>query len=64
MATALPDRTVLGFRVSFLWGVAVGVGLALAVLLWAGVARRVLSDPCERPPPVRTYTAESAGAWG
>ncbi len=30
----LIDRTVLGIRVSFLWGVAVGVALAVTALLW------------------------------
>ena len=47
----LADRTVLGFRVLFLFGVLVGVMLAGAVLVWTGVAARALADPCERSAP-------------
>ena len=51
----LADRTMLGFRVLFLFGVLVGVMLAGAVLVWTGVAARALADPCERVAP--TYVA-------
>ena len=49
-----PDRTIFGFRVSFLWGVVVGALLVLVVLLWLGVVRRALADPCAARP---TYLA-------
>ena len=47
----LADRTVLGFRVLFLFGVLVGVMLAGAVLVGTGVAARALADPCGRAAP-------------
>ena len=51
----LADRTVLGFRVLFLFGVLVGAALSGAVLIWTGVAARALADPCERSPSPPTY---------
>jgi hypothetical protein len=61
-ATRSGDRTVLGFRVAFLWGVVVGVLLAGAVLVWSGVVSRTFADPCERAAP--TFVAAGPDRGG
>lgn len=61
-ATRPGDRTALGFRVAFLWGVVVGVLLAGTVLVWSGVVARTLADPCERPAPTFVAGEPDRGA--
>lgn len=51
------ERTILGFRVSFLWGALVGALFTFTVLTWSGVVSRALADPCR---PTRSLFAQAS----